>query len=98
MQAGFTGRILRWAVIYDKLTSHCSEFERVLPLPSDAWQEFYADIFCHMDHSHGSPSSQPPSTIQPREGDCLVADDKLLVTISSLRQESIAIDSSKVAC
>ncbi|KAL5457451.1 hypothetical protein EMCRGX_G034711 [Ephydatia muelleri] len=77
------------------LTNCAHEFKRVLPLPSDAWQEFYADIFCHMDHSHGSTSSQPPGTICPKEGDCLVGDDKLLVTISSLRQESIVLDSSK---
>lgn len=74
----------------------CSAFKRVLPLPSDSWDEFGGSVFCH---HHGpkesagesSVSVVAPSSMQltPRVGDCLTGATVLLLTEHSLDMQNI---------
>lgn len=90
-----TSLVLRCRFCGSLLTDRTHEFKRVLPLPSDSWQEVHADIFCHLDHCHSGTTSRAFNAIRPKDGDCLFGDDKLLVTASSLRQESIVVEAIK---
>ena len=66
-----------------------SIFERVLPLPSDGWEEVSGNFFCH-NHAHGREEDDDhapsPSDIKlvPKEGDCLISGDQLVVRGSAL--------------
>ena len=77
-----------------------SVFKRVLPLPSESWEEFSGGVFCHYHDHHGRMNSDggggersiiAPSTVNvaPRDGDCLFSVSSLLVVPSSLEAHSI---------
>lgn len=71
-----------------------SIFRRVLPLPSEAWQEFSGNVFCH-DHAHtsaiGGKGSTFSATLLPREGDCLINDSSVLVRKSALTPRALLV-------
>ena len=67
-----------------------SSFRRVLPLPSESWEEFSGGVFCHYHHRLGDDVEGrevvTPSAfrITPREGDCLYSMSTLLLTEKAL--------------
>ena len=71
-----------------------SIFRRVLPLPSEAWQEFSGNVFCH-DHAHtsaiGGKVSTFSATLLPREGDCLISESSVLVRKSALTPKALLV-------
>jgi len=75
-------------------------FRRVLPLPSDLWEEFGGSVFCHYhEHDSGSrgdggmsrsvESSPKRSVLVPKNRDCLANSDRFLVTDQSLDWDRI---------
>lgn len=83
-----------------------STFKRVLPLPSESWEEFSGGVFCHYreakatdddDGGDGECSLMSvPSTVKlhPRAGDCLFSTSSLLLCSSSLNWDRV----TKVGC
>ena len=79
----------------DSFVNH-SFFKRVLPLPSESWEEFGGGVFCHYHNHHGNEHSSSgggdgdpildPSAMEvaPRDGDCLFSVSALMVAKSSL--------------
>ena len=76
--------------------SCCSVFKRILPLPSDGWQELSGSFFCHthgeeeVDHTHLSDHAK----LVPKEGDCLISSSQLIIRGSAL--DSNRVVKSKV--
>ena len=78
-----------------------SVFRRVLPLPSEAWQEFSGDLFCHAHHAHphaptssgggGLSTATNSLALLPKEGDCLISDSSVLVRGSALSPEKVTV-------
>ncbi len=61
-----------------------SPFKRILPLPSDHWNEFTGNIFCHA-HQQCHVNVQHSSLgLQPREEDCLISKSFILLRSSAL--------------
>ena len=74
-----------------------SVFKRVLPLPSDGWEELSGSFFCHThgggeegDHTHSSDHAK----LMPKEGDCLISSSQLVIRGSAL--DSNRVVKSKV--
>ena len=75
-----------------------SAFKRVLPLPSEAWEEFSGSVYCHYHGHHGDKFKGKenvkiisPSTVKivPRDGDCLTSTSVLLVTDTALDMQHV---------
>ncbi len=74
------------------------EFIRLLPLPSDSWEEFSGSVFCHYHSHHAKGKDEDdhrtiiaPSTftVLPRDGDCLTSASVILLTDYSLDWQHI---------
>ena len=68
----------------------CSVFQRVLPLPSEAWGELSGSCFCHPP----SPTEEghtDPAAVKPRVGDCLLNDSVLLLQSCALNLDAIQL-------
>ena len=73
-------------------TPECSTFKRVLPLPSEGWEEMSGNYFCHNHEREGEGSTTiPASTAQlvPKEGDCLISSEQLIVRAAALDKNRV---------
>ena len=67
-----------------------SSFQRVLPLPSDSWEEVSSHLFCHRHDNHGDGKDlSSPVKLLPKEGDCLISYDLILLRTSALDCDTI---------
>ena len=57
-------------------------FNRVLPLPSENWQEICSNIFCH-----GDSSLPAGDALSPRVDDCFTSDSDYMLHLSVLENE-----------
>ena len=78
---------------------YCSTFKRVLPLPSDGWEEVSGSYFCHT-HTHSHRGEEGDSThtssgakLVPKDGDCLISSAQLLIRGSALDKNKFLIRS-----
>ena len=87
-------RDIHFVFVFFFLSTPPSIFRRVLPLPSEAWQEFSGNVFCH-DHACtsaiGGKVSASSTTLLPREGDCLINDSSVLVRKSALTPKALLV-------
>ncbi|XP_006822968.1 E3 ubiquitin-protein ligase E3D-like [Saccoglossus kowalevskii] len=67
------------------------QFERVLPLPSENWQELVDDWCCH--HNDTTEKMKKASMV-PRATDCFISDLYLSLNMAALRQDKIASQES----
>ncbi|XP_064614000.1 E3 ubiquitin-protein ligase E3D-like [Liolophura sinensis] len=72
------------------LTKDC-KFKRVLPLPSENWNDLADSWFCHR---HDDQSGAIPNTLLPRESDCLVGELYCLIHKSKLAVKSYQISAN----
>lgn len=86
-------------MFYSVIICHCdySTFRRVLPLPSDGWEEVSGTYFCHT-HTHGRREEESDSThlsncgkLVPKDGDCLISSAQLLIRGSALDKNKVLI-------
>ena len=84
---------------YHDYVLYYSTFRRVLPLPSDGWEEVSGSYFCHT-HTHGHKGEEGDSThpssgakLVPKEGDCLISSAELLIRGSVLDKNKVLIRS-----
>ena len=79
--------------------SWCSVFKRVLPLPSDGWEELSGSFFCHThgggggeedDHTHLSADH---TKLVPKEDDCLISSSQLVIRGTALDSNRVVIKS-----
>ena len=79
------------------LLFNISALRRVLPLPSDSWDEFGEGVFCHYHGDNQKCSVEgevvyvAPAGIKlaPKVGECLISSTVLLLTEESLNMPNI---------
>ena len=75
-----------------------SMFKRVLPLPSEGWEEVSGNYFCH-NHTHGGREGEGEdftgissgAKLIPKEGDCLISSDQLILRAAALDKNRFII-------
>lgn len=83
------------------MSCYNSVFKRVLPLPSDGWEELSGSFFCHThegeeegDHTHLSDHTK----LVPKEGDCLISSSQLVIRGSALDSNRVVVKSKVHEC
>ena len=75
--------VLQYCMLLFILCTYYFRFKRVLPLPSESWQEMCGNVFCHGDANFAA------DTLAPKVDDCFISKMDYVLHSSVLKNNKV---------